>query len=324
MAVIIGNPGEGALLRGLLNRVLAVIFITLFAGILVAGVAWMLGGSRAWWVVAVSVLVVIAEIVYYRKTLVEVLELYGEGGNWLKGAEGERRVSAELGKLPDEFIVFNDFHPVKDGTRAAWNIDHIVIGPSGVFVIETKHYSNARVPSAAESGITRRNVKQANANALELKNRAVRWSGGQLQGLFVVPVLVYAQDGASVTNLWEGHVRVLPLRLLVKTILGHREAAIDHDRASRLALVLFDQMDVGTRTPFKDDIVRFGRVVRTVPRTAVPPAAPAPAAVQAPQACPKCGSSLVVRTARKGAHAGESFLACPGYPECKHTAPLPS
>ena len=38
--------------------------------------------------------------------------------------------------------------------------------------------------------------------------------------------------------------------------------------------------------------------------------------------CPKCGKLMVIRTANKGAHAGEQFYACSGYPQCKTTLPL--
>ncbi len=34
-------------------------------------------------------------------------------------------------------------------------------------------------------------------------------------------------------------------------------------------------------------------------------------------ACPKCGSPMVMRTARKGANAGGQFWGCPNYPACK-------
>ncbi len=34
--------------------------------------------------------------------------------------------------------------------------------------------------------------------------------------------------------------------------------------------------------------------------------------------CPNCGKTLVQKTGRRG-----PFLACPGYPECKHAEPLP-
>jgi restriction system protein len=39
-------------------------------------------------------------------------------------------------------------------------------------------------------------------------------------------------------------------------------------------------------------------------------------------ACPLCGKAMVVRTARKGEHAGSQFLGCSGYPECKGTRKL--
>src|SRR5699024_9471119 len=33
--------------------------------------------------------------------------------------------------------------------------------------------------------------------------------------------------------------------------------------------------------------------------------------------CPKCGSKMVLRTARKGANAGNQFWGCTAYPKCK-------
>jgi len=38
-------------------------------------------------------------------------------------------------------------------------------------------------------------------------------------------------------------------------------------------------------------------------------------------ACPNCGQSMVLRTARKGQKAGQPFWGCPGYPNCKGTLP---
>ena len=34
--------------------------------------------------------------------------------------------------------------------------------------------------------------------------------------------------------------------------------------------------------------------------------------------CPKCGSKLVLRTAKKGAHVGSKFYGCSGYPKCRY------
>lgn len=38
--------------------------------------------------------------------------------------------------------------------------------------------------------------------------------------------------------------------------------------------------------------------------------------------CPKCGSRLVERTARKGKNRGTRFLGCTGYPRCRFTKDL--
>jgi hypothetical protein len=62
-------------------------------------------------------------------------ELKGKG--WAKGLVGEEIVSDYLKQLPEDYFIYNDVNlPGKMG-----NIDHVVIGPSGIFVIETKNYS---------------------------------------------------------------------------------------------------------------------------------------------------------------------------------------
>lgn len=37
------------------------------------------------------------------------------------------------------------------------------------------------------------------------------------------------------------------------------------------------------------------------------------------QTCPRCGASLVLRTARKGDNAGKQFYGCSNYPKCRYT-----
>jgi len=55
------------------------------------------------------------------------------------GLNGERQVIANISdKLGNEHSLFNDVM-LKDG-KAGGNIDHIVVGPRGIFVIETKNF----------------------------------------------------------------------------------------------------------------------------------------------------------------------------------------
>lgn len=56
-------------------------------------------------------------------------------GNFFKGARGEERVSGILCSLPDCYHVFNDCCVGRE------HVDHVVVGPAGVFSIETKNWS---------------------------------------------------------------------------------------------------------------------------------------------------------------------------------------
>jgi hypothetical protein len=58
---------------------------------------------------------------------------------WRKGANGERITGLWLGRLPESWFVFHD---VPVGARGA-NIDHVVIGPGGVFTINTKNLTGS-------------------------------------------------------------------------------------------------------------------------------------------------------------------------------------
>lgn len=57
----------------------------------------------------------------------------------IKGWVGERIVQSRLRSLPEEYVLLNDIMLRKDtGTT---QIDHILLSPYGIFVIETKNYS---------------------------------------------------------------------------------------------------------------------------------------------------------------------------------------
>ena len=60
----------------------------------------------------------------------------------IKGKIGEMAVARELSRLPSDLcFVFNDvLIPTESGTT---QIDHVVVAPQGIFVIETKNYKGA-------------------------------------------------------------------------------------------------------------------------------------------------------------------------------------
>lgn len=60
---------------------------------------------------------------------------------WRVGADGEEAVAAQLAKLGPEWRVL---HAVRVGERGS-DIDHVVIGPGGVFTVNAKHHPNTSV-----------------------------------------------------------------------------------------------------------------------------------------------------------------------------------
>jgi len=54
------------------------------------------------------------------------------------GLTGERTVVKNISdKLSSDYSIFNDVL-LKDGKRSG-NVDHIIVGPTGIFVMETKN-----------------------------------------------------------------------------------------------------------------------------------------------------------------------------------------
>jgi len=73
-----------------------------------------------------------------------VLRLFGEHSQeraWRRGAEGERAVAERLRSLGSSWRVL---HGVPVGSGAT-DIDHLVIGPGGVFSLNTKNHLGGRV-----------------------------------------------------------------------------------------------------------------------------------------------------------------------------------
>ena len=62
-------------------------------------------------------------------------------GAYRKGGKGERLVAKRLAKLGEEWLVL---HSIPVGDKGT-DIDHLVMGPGGVFSLNTKNHSGQRV-----------------------------------------------------------------------------------------------------------------------------------------------------------------------------------
>jgi hypothetical protein len=66
---------------------------------------------------------------------------HGRLGAFVKGARGEERVAHELGFLPHGYAVFHGLAGRRGNVMPREDFDHVVAGPTGVFVVETKNWS---------------------------------------------------------------------------------------------------------------------------------------------------------------------------------------
>ena len=141
MAHIHGKAGENALLKS--QKIRMKLFWLTFLGLtgLAGGIGFLLGRAHSgnWktiWLATIAIVVIILFIL--EKRFDKFLEgKFRTARLWRRGYEGERCVAELLeSELPDGFHVFND---VRFPGRAS-NIDHIVVGPTGIFVLDTKNW----------------------------------------------------------------------------------------------------------------------------------------------------------------------------------------
>jgi hypothetical protein len=70
-----------------------------------------------------------------RASLARALRIHTDERAWRRGAAGERTTAWWLGRLPDGWHLLNDIPVGERGT----NIDHLIVGPAGVFTVSAKN-----------------------------------------------------------------------------------------------------------------------------------------------------------------------------------------
>jgi hypothetical protein len=74
-----------------------------------------------------------------RRQRAKAERLQKSAERWERGAEGEQATASALDALPGE--VWTVFHDVRWPGRRYANVDHVAVGPPGVFVIDSKNWS---------------------------------------------------------------------------------------------------------------------------------------------------------------------------------------
>ena len=134
---------------------------------------------------------------------------------WQRGARGEQRTARLLDRLGREgYVSFHDL--AMPGSPA--NLDHLVVGPSGVFVIDSKQWTGSVHQS--NDGLMWHNHYR-----LDRTLASIRWQAETLGRLLGVPVApLICVHGAHIQH---GGLRVQGVAIVPATLL---RSALDHDQ----------------------------------------------------------------------------------------------
>ncbi|MFP3464992.1 nuclease-related domain-containing protein [Leifsonia sp. SIMBA_070] len=178
---------------------------------------------------------------------------------WFTGALGEREVGALLSRLPGGWSAF---HAVPVGSGES-DVDHLVVGPGGVFVINTKHHRGARV-TVYERAVYVGGSKQPYLRNADLEASRVR--GLLMRAGIEAPVEpVIVVVGAKELRLRQPPARATVLRAegLVRG-LSRRPPRLDADTVARAAALFDDPATWRPVAPSAETVERFEVIEREV------------------------------------------------------------
>ena len=172
-----------------------------------------------------------------RSVLTRLLGIHTDERAWRIGADGEEAVAAQLMKLgPDWQVV----HAVPVGDKGS-DIDHVVIGPAGVFTINTKHHPNANIWVGNNTFLVNGNRTYYIRNSRHEATRAARLLGAvagrpiDVRGIIAV---MGAQQGFTIKEQpRDGAVHVVTRKKVSNYLLGlpHQLGPKDVEALAELA-----------------------------------------------------------------------------------------
>ncbi|MFI7583534.1 nuclease-related domain-containing protein [Kocuria sp. M1N1S27] len=149
---------------------------------------------------------------------------------WFTGAEGEIAVGRILDRLGPEWTVL---HAVPVGAGAS-DIDHVLIGPAGVFTLNTKNHSSTDVWVGERAILVGGHKQHYLTHARHEAARASKLlSDAAGEVVSVTPVLVLIQPKQLTIKQHPADVKVVTERALLRW-LTRRRPVLDPERVARI------------------------------------------------------------------------------------------
>lgn len=248
-------------------------------------------------IIAATVITIIVFLVYSNKR--NTFEHHGSSsvyGNPVQSSEklgefGENSVKSIIGEtVEDEKYVINNL--IIKNNESTSQIDHIVINPRGIFVIETKNYSGKiyGTPNQREwtQILAHGNVRNKIYNPIK-QNATHVYNVRKILGFQPIrSLIVFTQNNTEHVDAND----VIPISALRKTLNCGQPVLTAEQMKTAYNALLSKKISVTNNEHVKNVKEQQFKLACGY--------------------CPRCGSKLVVRNGKYG-----EFWGCSNYPKCK-------
>jgi len=223
-----------------------------------------------------------------------------------KGIAGEFLVNLAINIRLDKkkyHLLKNVTLPTEDGTT---QIDHIIVSQYGIFVIETKNMKGWIFGEEHQRTWTQKIYKHTSKfqNPLHqnYKHTKIIESLLELKTDSIFSVVTFVGESTFKTDMpknvthggeFISFIKSKTIKLLSEKEVQNIVSRIENGQLSK------------TRKTHKEHIKHVQKIVKDKEET---------------NSCPKCGSELILRVAKKGKNKGNKFYGCSNYPKCRHSA----
>lgn len=226
-----------------------------------------------------------------------------------KGKIGENKVANYLHAKLDEksYCILNDVI-IPDNVGGTTQIDHVVLSPFGIFVVETKNLKGWIFGNVDSKMWMQQifNEKHQFYNPIKqnYKHIACLAKLTSLPKKYFFPVIVFVGDSSIKT------INELPdyvtesRREMLRYIKSHTQKILEDNALAAICNMIETQRLENSKENSRRHVqhardMASGQISREIPL------------------CPRCGREMVKRQAKYGPNAGQSFWGCPNYPACR-------
>ena len=241
----------------------------------------------------IIIIIVLVAAIYFRLNRARIL------GKW-----GEKKVSTILGLLGSEYKVYNDVL-IRNGNWTS-QIDHVVVSPYGVFVIETKNYKGWIYGSIDAEHWTQNiwgnkntlsnPIRQNRGHIIALSKQLPKFCDNQY-----IPLIVFSTQ-ADIKTDFPNECNVIYTWQLPSRIKSYKEVILSEEQLKEFTSRLEEKNIISKEekenhvSSVRRNLDRKNEMVNS-------------------GICPRCGGTLVRRQGKYG-----SFYGCSNYPKCTFTS----